>query len=82
VNNDAIYIISVDGVHCQIQKPWVQSDAAWCSHKHHSAGVTYELGIAICLDHLVWINGPKQSSMHDLRVFRGGNVMEEGSRKA
>jgi hypothetical protein len=85
VNDDAIFIISVDGVHCRINEPRVQPDAAWYSHKHHCAGVTYELGIAIRSQNLVWINGPYKSSMHDLRVFRGGDanvVEEEGSLKA
>jgi hypothetical protein len=81
VNNDAIFIISMDGVHCQIQELRVQPDAAWYSHKHHCAGVTCELDIVICSDYLVWINGPMQSSMHDLRVLRGSNVVGEGSLK-
>lgn len=82
VNDDEIFIVSVDGVHCRIQEPRKQPDAAWFSHKHHCAAVTYEIGIAIRSDFCVWAKGYEQASVADLRVFRGGDVVEEGSLKA
>jgi hypothetical protein len=78
-NDDEVFILTVDGVHCAIQEPRTEPDAAWYSHKHHCAGVTYEIAIALRSNHCVWIEGPNQSSIHDLRVFRGGDVVEEGS---
>lgn len=76
-DNDDVYIISVDGVHCQIWEPRKDPGAQHYSHKSNSAGKAYEIGIAIRRrnapgDFCVWIRGPFDASTHDLTIFRGG----------
>jgi DDE superfamily endonuclease len=68
--DEEIFIISVDGVHCRIQEVHTHPGAEWYSHKSNSAGVTYELGIAIRSNRLVWLSGPFPASQHDVTTFR------------
>lgn len=69
-DDDEVFIISVDGIHCRIQEVRKDPGAKWYSHKTNSAGVTYELGIAIRSNRLVWIKGPFPASRHDITTFR------------
>lgn len=64
------YILSVDGVHCRIFEPRIEPSTKWYSKKFNKAGLTYELGIAIFHDQLVWINGPFPAGENDMLVFR------------
>jgi hypothetical protein len=68
--DEEIFIISVDGVHCRIQEVRKEPGAKWYSHKFNAAGVSYELGIAVRTDRLVWIKGPFPASQHDVTTFR------------
>jgi hypothetical protein len=70
-DEDEIFIVSVDGVHCRVQEVRKDPSAKWFDHKSHGAGVTYELGIAIRSGNLVWIKGPFPASRHDVTMFRG-----------
>jgi hypothetical protein len=70
---EEIFIISVDGVHCRIQEVRKDPGAKWFSHKFNGPGLTYELGIAIRSNQLVWINGPFPASQHDITTFRNEN---------
>jgi hypothetical protein len=76
--DDEIFIISVDGVHCRIQEVRKDPGAKWYSHKFNAAGVTYELGIAIRSNRLVWVNGPFPASQHDVTTFRSESDPELG----
>jgi DDE superfamily endonuclease len=71
---DEIFIISVDGVHCRIQEVRKEPGAKWYSHKSNGPGLSYELGIAIKSNRLVWINGPFPASQHDITIFRGNDT--------
>lgn len=71
-DEDEVFLISVDGVHCKIFEPRTDPGSKWYSHKHNSAGVCYELGVAIRSNRLVWIRGPFPASFHDVTIFRGG----------
>jgi hypothetical protein len=71
--DDAVFIISVDGVHCRTYECRKNPSSKWYSHKHNGPGLTYELAIAIRTNNLVWINGPYKASTHDITMFRGGN---------
>jgi DDE superfamily endonuclease len=63
-------LITVDGVDFLIPEP-IQFSTEWFSHKFGSAGLRYELGIAINTGSIVWFNGPfPAGSFPDLRVFR------------
>eukprot|EP00980_Cylindrotheca_fusiformis_P009533 scaffold2088_cov119-Cylindrotheca_fusiformis.AAC.2 len=70
--NDDTFIISLDGVHCTIYEPRRDPSSKWYSHKSNSAGLTYEIGIAIRSNNVVWVNGPFPASQHDITTFRGG----------
>jgi hypothetical protein len=48
------------------------------SHKHNSAGISYELGIAIRQNQLVWINGLFPASWHDITTFQSANEPANG----
>jgi hypothetical protein len=76
-DEDDVYIITVDGVHCRIWEPRKDPGTKHYSHKSNSAGKSYEIGIAIRRrgspgDFCVWIRGPFEASVHDLTIFRGG----------
>lgn len=75
-DDDEIYIISLDGVHCQIREPRTDPGSQWYDHKTNSAGVAYELAVAIRSDRLVHIRGPFPASTHDITIFRGGKKGE------
>ena len=64
------FIISVDGVHCKIYEPRTQPSSGWYSKKHNRAGLTYEIGIAVHHNNIVWINGPFPAGQNDMKVFR------------
>ena len=46
-NNEEIFMVSVDGIHCRIHEPRVLPSSSWYSKKFNKAGLVYELGIAI-----------------------------------
>ena len=73
IDDDDIFMISVDGVHCKTGEVRKQPGSKWYSHKSHGAGLAYELGIAIRSNRLVWINGPFPASRHDVTIFRYGD---------
>jgi hypothetical protein len=53
--NDEIFIITVDGTHCHINKPWSKPrSASWFPEKHNQAGVLYELGIRNLMSVSTW----------------------------
>jgi hypothetical protein len=70
--DDAVFVVSVDGVHCRTFEVRKDPSSQWYSHKHNGPGLTYELAIAIRSNNLVWINGPYKASTHDINMFRGG----------
>jgi hypothetical protein len=84
INSNDIFVISVDGTHCRINEPRREPSAKWYSKKFSQAGVSYELGIAIHANQLVWINGPFPASEHDITIYRkdGGlkSKIPEGKR--
>jgi hypothetical protein len=63
-----IYIISVDGVHCRIFKPRTDPGSKHYSHKSNSAGVMYELRIAIRSSRLVWIAGQSSAAGRKTKI--------------
>jgi hypothetical protein len=79
---DEIFWISIDGVHCCIYEPRRDPSSKWFSHKSNGAGLTYELGIAIRSNRLVWIGGPFPASQHDITTFRGGKKNEPKDQNA
>jgi DDE superfamily endonuclease len=71
-SDDETFIVSVDGVHCRIFEPRNDPGSKWFDHKTNSAGVAYEVALAIRSSRVVHIRGPFPASAHDLTIFRGG----------
>jgi SRSO17 transposase len=57
-------------MHCRINEPRTQPSVGWYSKKYNKAGLSYELGIAIRENKLVWINGPFPVGQNDLTIYR------------
>jgi hypothetical protein len=72
-DEEEVFIISVDGVHCRIQEVRRDPGAKWFDHKSNGPGLAYEIGIGIRSGNLVWINGPFPASRHDITIFRSSN---------
>ena len=68
-NNPETFLISVDGVHFRVNEMRKQPSSRWCSYKFKSAGLAYEVGIAIYHNKIVWINGPYQAADHDKEIY-------------
>jgi DDE superfamily endonuclease len=69
-DEDEIFLLSVDGVHCKTFEVRTDPGTKWYSHKSHGPGVTYLLGIAIKRNKLVWMDGPFPASTSDITIFR------------
>jgi hypothetical protein len=69
-DEDEIFVISVDGVHCRTAECRKHPSRKWYSHKFAGPGLAYELGIAIRRNQLVWMRGPFMASTHDITIFR------------
>jgi len=72
---ETIFIVTVDGAHCQIEEPTLDDfseNQKYFSHKFHGPALDYELAISVYTQDLVWINGPFPAGCHDLKVFRQG----------
>jgi len=72
-NSQEIFIISVDGTHCRINEPRKQPSSSWCPHKFKSAGLSYELAIAVHDSQLVWTNGPFKAGVSDIKIYKQAN---------
>ena len=68
-------LISIDGTDCPIEEPR-PFDRQMYSHKLNSAGLKYEIGVAIFSDNIVWSNGPKKCGESDLSTFRSSLAHE------
>lgn len=67
---DTIFLISVDGVHCKTYEARKNPSSKIYSHKSSGPALAYELGISIYENKLVWIAGPFPASVHDISIFR------------
>ena len=70
--------MSVDGVDFKIWEPeprW-QYKPDYCSHKHKSGGLRYEIALCIRTGECVWINGPERAGETDANIFKL-DLMEE-----
>ena len=74
------FILTVDGVHCQIEEPkhpTLSKNPAFWSHKYNAAGLGYEIGIAIFEKKVVWLKGPFRAGKPDISVFKNGEDDED-----
>ena len=72
-NHNEFFVLSVDGVHFRVHEPRTQPSSGWYSKKFNKAGLTYEIGVAIYHDKIVWTNGPFPAGQNDMKVFRKPN---------
>ena len=69
------FIMSVDGSHFQLNEPRdpnVRRNRSNYSEKFNSAGVNYEVAVALFMQRIVWIRGPMRASVHDKTAFQEG----------
>lgn len=75
-DNIPVFIISVDGTHCEIQEPVdpiFSKNPKYYSHKFNKAALNYEIGLSVYENKIVWINGPRPAGSHpDITLFREG----------
>ena len=57
-DDDLIYLFTIDGVHFTVNEQRKDPGPKWYDHKSHSAGLGYEICVAIRRSSIVWINGP------------------------
>ena len=73
-NNQGIrtpaWLLSVDGTHCRIEEPRSRPDKNWYSHKNNCPAVSYEIGLDINSNNIVWVNGPFMAGKTDLLIFQ------------
>lgn len=65
IGNDAL--VTIDGTDMRVQKNF---DKRFFSHKFHSGGLRYEVGVCIMTGHIVWINGPFRCGKNDIQIAR------------
>ena len=65
IGNDAL--VTIDGTDMKVQMHY---DKRYFSHKFHSKGLRYEVGICILTEYIVWINGPFQCGIPDIEIAR------------
>ena len=69
-NHPESFIISADGIHCRVWEPRISPSTGWYSVKYNKAGLSYELGIAIYSNKLVWIAGPYPAGQNDIDLTK------------
>lgn len=72
---ETIFAITVDGKHCPIQEPTVESfeeSRKYFSHKYNGPGLDYEIAISTFSQQCVWVSGPYKAGCPDITVFRDG----------
>lgn len=71
--NIPTFLVSVDGIHCEIQEPshgrW-SKNTAYYSHKFEKSALAYEVAIAVFESKVVWINGPFPAATQDITIFK------------
>jgi hypothetical protein len=81
-NDEAIFIISVDGAHFRIEEPTHENfseNTIYYSHKFKQAALDYEIAVSIYTDEIVWAAGPYPAGVNDITVFWKrllGKIME------
>ena len=65
IGNDAL--VTIDGTDMKVQ---MHFDKRYFSHKFHSKGLRYEVGICILTGCIVWINGPFRCGIPDIEIAR------------
>ena len=65
IGNDAL--VTIDGTDMKVQ---MHFDKRYFSHKFHSKGLRYEVGIYILTECIIWINGPFRCGIPDIEIAR------------
>ena len=73
-----IWVCSVDGTHVWVHEVAHEEfslDPEYFSHKHNKSGLTFELGVSLREQRLLWVNGGFKAGRNDKQIF-----VEEGLR--
>ena len=73
-DNDVLFPLTVDSVHCKMYEPMhptMPMDTGFSSHKFgKKAGLAYELGISTYEQKLYWTHGPNKGGCNDKKMFK------------
>ena len=78
----------MDGTHFLIEDVYMADGSmatGYWSFKYNHPGLSYEIGLSIFSDQIVWVNGPFRAGMSDLKKFqRGGtfSIIDSGQRES
>jgi DDE superfamily endonuclease len=73
------FLLTVDGIHCVVREPStaeLSKNPAYFSHKHHCAGVNYEIGLSVFTNQVMWVNGPYPAGENDITMFKHRGLRE------
>lgn len=73
------FLLTVDGIHCVVREPStaeLSKNPAYFSHKHHHAGVDYEIGLSVFTSQVIWVNGPFPAGENDISIFKNRGLSE------
>lgn len=77
-DSDAVFIATIDGVHCLSTSLEKKPSAKWCSHKFNGPGLAYEIVVDIRKSDVVWIKGPFPAGTPDVAIYCSeGGVKEK-----
>lgn len=65
---EEIWIMTIDGIHVWTNEyihPVWSKDSKQFSHKYNHAGMSYELGISLSKNQVMWMNGPFKAGAND-----------------
>lgn len=63
----------MDGTHFLIEDVYMADGSmatGYWSFKYNHPGLSYEIGLSIFSDQIVWVNGPFRAGMSDLKIFK------------
>ena len=71
-------VVTIDGTDFRTwerKHPTLNQDRKQCLKKFNHAAVKYEIAISVYTSKVVWINGPFRGGIHDLTMFRKGDLL-------
>jgi hypothetical protein len=71
-------VVTIDGTDFRTwerKHPTLNQDRKQCLKKFNHAAVKYEIAISMYTSKVVWINGPFRGGIHNLTMFRKGDLL-------
>lgn len=76
-NPQVPFPLAVDGTHCVIYEPMhdrFPMDRSFYSHKHHTAGLNYQVTVSTTESKILSIDGPFPAGRNDMNMFRDSGL--------